>query len=134
LALAGASLHAQNRSASATLNFRVTIPPLTVIKMPTRHVEFELSAADVARGFVTPAAPLQVEVTTNMGTAVQLAIACISAPCETRSVDTSAPAWQVPHGRGLRQHALSLPLQLPISRDAQPGHYRVAVQVTTLGH
>jgi spore coat protein U-like protein len=132
--LACASLAAQAETATATLTIRVTIPPVTVIRMPTRHVEFDLSAADVARGFVTPAAPLQVEVTTNLGGGLQLAVACISAPCEMKGASISPSAGQVPPGRGMRQHALSVPLQLPIARDAQPGTYRVAVQVTALGH
>ncbi|HVE54880.1 MAG TPA: hypothetical protein VNB23_15970 [Ramlibacter sp.] len=133
MGLACASMPAQAESATASLTLRVVVPPVTIVRLATPHLEFDLSAADIARGFATPLTPFQVEVLTNLRTGLQLQFSCISAPCELESAGASANGWQVPAGRGMQRHALSVPLRLPISRSAQPGRYRVGVQVTALG-
>ncbi|MBE7369552.1 hypothetical protein [Ramlibacter pallidus] len=135
LSLACASVPAAAETASATLTIRVAVPAVTLLKLPAHHVDVELSAADVARGFATPDAPFTVEVLTNLRDGLQLELACATAPCEPGRVlaEDGSQAWHVPGGRGLRRHTVTAPLRLPISRGAAPGRYRVAVQVTTLG-
>lgn len=129
-------------SASAQLRVVVNVPLVLRLHAPSTPARFEVTEADIARGFVQLPAPFPVTVYSNSRHGYTLSIAkhadfvrvahVVGLGGELR-ID-AAPAFsarQAP-GRGLARDDLSLGFRFELADSARPGSYDWPISITAM--
>jgi hypothetical protein len=137
--IAGAGMSEQ--VAAATTGMRVSARILTHVSFPSMKIpdQVSISPADVSRGFVDLATPIEMEVRTNSASDILVGIslnspaftgATVSGPSGTTRVSPGTPSIVIAsHGQGMHTESLSLRVRIELARDTAPGVVVMPVSV-----
>lgn len=116
-------------AASQSLQVTARVLEHARLRVVSQPAFVDVSEADVARGYVEMAEPVQLEVVSNLPRGVQLSFAALGAEVRQARAVASRPLALTRTG-ALRQELLAVHLRLDLASAARAGRHAWPVQVS----
>jgi hypothetical protein len=99
------------------------------LRVVSQPAFFDVSRADIARGYVEVDTPLQIEVVSNLQRGVQLSFSSLDGQVR-EAHGRSLPRSTGPRAGGMQRELMEVHLRLDLAEGARAGRHAWAVQVS----